>query len=275
MGPSHPIKFVHYIDKKSGSTVKPHNFSESALLEISMKAIHSWRDLSSASRNRKAACLKSFLSWCFEYEVINEPLAEKIPLPKTNRKLPHFLSVDESVALINSFKDDSDDKRRWFDLSLILLLYGCGLRVSEAGALQWKDIDLKRRQLKVQGKGAKERIVYFPEILITPLKNLRQSLGKTQYLFGESALDSRKAYQIVRDRGAQAGLTRPLHPHALRHSFATQMLTSGTNLRVLQKILGHDSLQTTQLYTHLDRDHLAQVLDTHHPLGSNKKKTSK
>ena len=240
-----------------------------------MKAIHSWRDLSSASRNRKAACLKSFLGWCFENELIDEPLAEKIPLPKTQRKLPHFLSVDESMALITSLKDEKDAKRKWFDLSLILLLYGCGLRVSEAGAIQWKDVDLKKRQIRVTGKGAKERIVYFPEIVLTPLKNLRNELGKTRYLFGENPLGSRKAYQIVRDRGTLAGLTRPLHPHALRHSFATQMLTSGTNLRVLQKILGHDSLQTTQLYTHLDRDHLAQVLDNHHPLGGNSKKSTK
>ena len=153
---------------------------------------------------------------------------------------------------------------------LFLLLYGTGLRVSEACALKWAQIDLKSRTLRVRGKGSKERIVAFPKSLV-PLFQKAQKIHKVESkasstIWGDKELSTRKAYDWIRNRGAKAGLMRPIHPHALRHSFATHLLVSGANLRTLQELLGHESLQATEKYTHLGIDQLARTLEKHHPL---------
>jgi integrase/recombinase XerC/integrase/recombinase XerD len=177
--------------------------------------------------------------------------------------------VDETLAVLHSYDKKDLSLQNLRDKALFLVLYGAGLRVSEACHLKWTDVKFSSRSLRVMGKGSKERLVILPSLAMEILQKLRKiSANNFVFVFsgGTEALNSRVAYEWVRARGAKAQLMKPLHPHALRHSFATHLLTSGANLRTLQELLGHESLQATEKYTHLGVDHLARTLETHHPL---------
>jgi integrase/recombinase XerC/integrase/recombinase XerD len=252
-------------------------WSEAELLSRARQALTGWGALSPASRNRKASTLKSYFGYLYQEGLIERDLASLIPSPKVPRKIPHFLSVDEVLSILQSFERDHSPEAAGEKL-LFLLLYGGGLRVSEACELRWGDVDFYSHILRITGKGNKERIVALPKSLIPLLKKTRQQT-KTEFVWGREALNPRVAYDWVRRRGAKAGLMRPVHPHALRHSFATHLLSSGANLRTLQELLGHESLQATEKYTHLGVDQLARTLEKHHPLGESSvgvgKKSSK
>jgi site-specific recombinase XerD len=249
-----------------------------------------WRPLSPASRNRKLACVKSFLKWMYQEGFLDEELGAQVIAPKVPHRLPHFIAVDEVMALLKALRErraeagtgGADSGQAARDLALVLLLYGGGLRVSEACGLKWAALDARARTARVLGKGGRERLVVLPPLTWKALERLRPQAGAGdaradtraavsgasagKYVFGEKPLSTRVAYQIVRDAGARAGLVKPLNPHALRHSYATHMLSSGSDLRVLQELLGHTSLAATQRYTHLSVDHLARALEEHHPL---------
>lgn len=240
-------------------------WSETELLSRARAALTRWGSLSPASRNRKASTLKSYFGYLYREGVIQRDLASQIPSPKVPRKIPHFLSVDEILSVLQSFEHDRTEEAAGEKL-LFLLLYGGGLRVSEACELRWGDVDFYSHILRVTGKGNKERIVALPKSLIPLLKKIRkQTVG--EFVWGRAALNPRVAYDWVRRRGVKAGLMRPVHPHALRHSFATHLLSSGANLRTLQELLGHESLQATERYTHLGVDQLARTMEKHHPMG--------
>jgi site-specific recombinase XerD len=217
-----------------------------------------WGNLSPASRNRKGAVIKSFLGFLFEAQFLSADLSHQIHLPRVPRKIPVFLSVDEAIQVFKAPKSATEE-------ILFLLLYGCGLRVSEACSLKTNQFRQGQRTLRVLGKGNKERLVVCPKLLINHLKEI-----KTEFIFGEAPLHPRTAYEMIRQLGIRAGITKKLHPHALRHSFASHLLTSGANLRVLQELLGHESLQATEKYVHLNLDQLARALNRHHPLGDSK-----
>lgn len=247
---------------------------DSELLSRCRKALSFWANLAPASRNRKAATLKSFLHWLHQNQMIEKDLALQIHAPKVPQRLPHHLSVDEATALLKSLsmlvETASTETARLTavtDRTLILLLYGGGLRVSEACNLRWSEVDHAQRVLRIRGKGGKERLVALPEAVMNAL----MSLEKTgMYIFGQEPLPTRSAYQKVRSAGAKAALIKPLHPHALRHSFATHLLSSGANLRTLQELLGHRTLQATQRYTHIGVDQLARTMEKFHPFGDKK-----
>lgn len=236
-------------------------FNEQNLLQWSRQAQQQWGSLASSSRNRKTATLKSFLNFLFSKKWITKSLAEILVSPKVAKKLPNTLSVDEILHLIKKC-ENSEEKL------LLLLLYGGGLRVSEACQLQAKNITQNGKALRLRGKGDKERIVILPEMTTTHLKPILKNLRPSDSIWGEKPLDTRRAYQMVRDLGVKAGLLRPIHPHCLRHSYATHMLTAGADLRALQELLGHSSLTATEKYTHLNLQHLAQTLEKRHPLKS-------
>jgi integrase/recombinase XerC/integrase/recombinase XerD len=181
------------------------------------------------------------------------------------------LSIDEIFSLLRSIQSESPSLKRQQELVLVLLLYGSGLRVSEACSLQWKQIKWDRRQIHLRGKGDKERLVIIPKPCLQALKNLSQVEKDSPYLFGAEPLQTRAAYDWIRQRGVRAGLHTPISPHSLRHSFATHLLVSGANLRTLQELLGHSSLQATEKYTHLGLDQLTKALKNHHPLGDRQK----
>lgn len=249
---------------------------EQELLDLSRMAQRSWSELSPASRNRKAATLKSLMGWLHREGLVSRDLAALVHGPKVPSRLPKHLSVDEAVALLRSCeRSQSDSEEAFSTFVMVTLLYGGGLRVSEACSLKFQDIDFSQRTCRVLGKGAKERIIALPDLALNVLlkaKNQAQHKAEPQvYVFGTRELSPRTAYEWVRKAGAAAGLLRPLHPHALRHSYATHLLRSGANLRVLQALLGHASLQATSRYTHIGIDQLARTLEAHHPFGEDSK----
>lgn len=254
-------------EEKPSPTGLPKRVQEATLLEVCRKALTGWVGLAPASRNRKAATLKAFLSWLHEKGATERDLRAMIHAPKVPRRLPHFLSVDEAVALLKSLRDRQEHEnteRVRRERLLVFLLYGGGLRVSEACELKWTNVIDSGRVLRVRGKGGKERLVSLP----SQASDFLQSSPRTgEYVFGESPLSTRLAYEMVRTAGAKAALVKPLHPHALRHSFATHLLVSGANLRTLQELLGHSTLQATERYTHISIDDLARTMEQNHPLG--------
>jgi len=243
-------------------------YSEAELLTQARQALMGWGSLSMASRNRKSATLKSFFNYLFREGWLERDLASQIHSPKVPKKIPHFISVDEVVAVLKSFDRDGTGESN--EKLLFMLLYGAGLRVSEACSLEWKRIDFGRRVILIRGKGDKERLVALPQNLANLLKKAHQR-SSTDFLWGDQPISQRKAYEWIRQSGVKAGLMRPIHPHALRHSFATHLLASGANLRTLQELLGHESLTATEKYTHLGVDQLARTLESHHPFGDKKK----
>lgn len=279
------LKYMEYIQSASPQTLRayqsdliqcfgsPHspkhdNFSEKELLAAYREAFQTWKNLSLSSRNRKAATLKSFYSWAFSENLTDRNLSLQVPSPKVPKKLPHFISVDEALSVLHALNQSTGHSHHRV---LFLLLYGGGLRVSEACQLRWKQVEFQQRYLRIQGKGGKERLVILPQGTLSALKKWKaEQIGHEEYIFGDSALNPRTAYSMIRQCGELAGLLKPLHPHALRHSFATHLLSSGANLRTLQELLGHESLRATEKYTHLGIDQLARTMEALHPLGRKK-----
>ena len=263
---SYQLDLKQVFVKKSKSQI----LDEEEITLCCRKAQNRWGTLSLASRNRKAASLRSFLHWLYKEALTQKDWAFQIQGPKVPQKVPHFLSIDEVLALINTLENELKiskiEKRRIKtkkELILISLIYGGGLRVSEACGLLWENIDLNAHTLTVIGKGGRERKVSIPGYTLALLKKIPQD---SLYVFGAKALDTRQAHRMVKAVGVRAGLIKSLNPHALRHSYATHMLSSGVNLRTLQELLGHTSLRATQKYTHLSLDKLAQVVEKYHPL---------
>lgn len=242
-------------------------------LSLARAAQTQWSHLSLATRNRKASTLKSFFKWAFLAGHLSQDLSFQIQAPRVPHSLPHYLSVDEALLVLKSFSSQNLATQTREELErlqqveiLFVLLYGSGLRVSEACALAWAKVRLEQRSLLILGKGQQERWVVLPLFAAEKLEAW-QKVSTTEYVFGHQPLHRRKAYEWIRKLGHSVGLQSPLHPHALRHSFATHLLTGGVNLRVLQTLLGHESLLATQKYTHLSIDALARTLESHHPLG--------
>ncbi|MBC7741922.1 MAG: tyrosine-type recombinase/integrase [Bdellovibrionaceae bacterium] len=245
------------------------NYSE--FWDLARPALNKWGQLSLASRNRKIATLKSFFNWLYNEKLTEKNYGSQLTCPKVPKKIPHFLSVDEIISILNFFQisaglqlEEKYQKALIKQKTLFLLLYGGGLRISEASNLEWKNVQVSERRLLIKGKGGKERFSILPAFCFDHLQKI--SLSKTTFVFGDEPLNTRTGYEMIRDLGKKAALMNPLHPHALRHSFATHLLASGANLRTLQTLLGHDSLTATEKYTHLSVDHLARLIDQTHPL---------
>jgi integrase/recombinase XerC/integrase/recombinase XerD len=243
---------------------------EAQLLNQIRKSQNTWSHLKASSRNRKAATAKSCMNWLYQNGLTQTNLALKIKSIKVPQKLPFFLSVEEIISIIQAFRlqfDRANTARSVLlhrDFNLFLLLYGAGLRVSEACNLQWSDINTSVRSVRIKGKGNKERVV------VIPLKIFQALYASTEAYVITPKISTRTAHTIIRTWGKLAGLQKPIHPHALRHTYATHLLSSGSDLRVLQELLGHSSLQATQKYTHLNVDQLSQTLERHHPLSKPK-----
>lgn len=241
-------------------------WTDADLLLSSQKVQRLWSSLKPASRNRKVATLKSFFGWLFENHFIEQDLSLQLVSPKVPARIPHFLSVDEVWALFKALDDSKTSDQK--TLTLLGLLYGGGLRVSEACNSLWSNFDSSSGTLRIVGKGGVERLAALPAAVA---KNLDKLPHAGPYILGgDEALHTQTAYLWIRGLGARAGLLKPLHPHALRHSFATHLLNGGSDLRVLQELLGHKSLAATQKYTHLSMDSLTRTLENHHPLGRKK-----
>ena len=235
--------------------------SDPLLKEVNLR-LSRWAKYSPATKNRKFACLRAFMKWLFNEEYIDKNIASCIPSPKVPLKVPNHLSVDEVLSILSLLKKNGD-KKTDRDMALFTILYGCGLRVSEACEAKWSHLDRQNRCLRVTGKGERERIVVLPPITLNSINKL-ENVG--DYIFGKKPLNPRTAYSIIKKLGQKSGIMKPISPHTLRHSFATHLLKGGTDLRTIQEVLGHETLATTQRYTHLDLNSLYTTLNKHHPL---------
>lgn len=216
---------------------------------------------------RKLSSLKAFFDYLVKSGQILVNPADMVPFPKLEKTIPRFLGIDDLFHLLDSIKTET-----WFDrrnLAMFETFYSTGMRVSEMEGLDMEDIDFKNQMIKVLGKGSKERVVPVGKRAIDAIKGYRASL-KENFIpvflnKNFTRLSSRSIRRILDQIVKDCGLNRPVSPHMLRHSFATHMLDSGADLRGIQEILGHASLSTTQIYTHVSMDRLMQVYDKAHP----------
>lgn len=245
--------------------VKHAVFNEKTAISQIHQAQLNWSKLDFSSQNRKIATIKSFFKYLLQEQHTFKDLSINIYCPRPTKKIPHFISVDEALSIVSYLRSE---KSLTLEKIFFSLLYGAGLRISEACNVELKNINQKTNTLLIKGKGNYERVVILPTFAYQQLNEFLMLQDKSKkFLFGESPFSTRKAYQIIKDLGQKVGLIVPLHPHALRHSFATHLLSSGSDLRSLQDLLGHQSLQTTEKYTHIQIDQLARTMENKHPLG--------
>ena len=228
---------------------------------------------SPATVNRKAACLRSFYRHLRREELVDEDPTARLASPARQRKLPQVLTHGEVTRLIDSVSgSDPIDIR---DRALLELIYGCGLRVSEAVGLETTDIDLDEGFVRPRGKGSKDRIVplggaagaairrYLRES--RPRLTDRRPEAKLFVNFRGGALTRQGLYKIIQRHAREVGLDSQMSPHTLRHTFATHLLSGGCDLRSVQEMLGHADVATTQLYTHLSGEEIKTVYFAAHP----------
>ena len=226
--------------------------------------------LKSSSVNRKISSLKSFYLFLIKKKLISlSPLSEVIT-PKKEQYLPSSMSEDEVEQLLQSPNIELNIEIR--DKAMIEMLYATGVRISELINLKMIDIDIERSVLKVLGKGSKERLVPFGEkasdSLSCYLKKRQKSSAKEVFLSNRGEKMSRTGFwQRIKIYLSREGLKDTISPHTLRHAFATHLLNRGADLRSVQLLLGHSDLSTTQIYTHIAKQRLGEVLKKHHPRG--------
>jgi integrase/recombinase XerD len=232
-------------------------------------------DKKSRSQARSISALKSFFNYLVFEGLIKDSPISNIEAPKLERKLPEVLTEDEINQLIKSVDLNHVFGQR--NKTIIEVLYGTGIRVSELVNLKLSNIFFRESILKVNGKGDKERFVPLGKIASTEIKtyiNIRDRMKidskNTDILFINRygrKLTRSMIFKIITDASKSIGLEKKISPHTLRHSFATHLLKNGADLRTIQLILGHESITTTEIYTHLDTFHLEEVLKKYHPRG--------
>jgi integrase/recombinase XerC len=226
----------------------------------------------------KLSAVRSFYNYLQKEELIRENPLEKISSPKLDKKLPSYLTGDE----INRFllAPDISTPVGQRDKAILELLYASGLRVSELAHLHRSQIDMDTREIRVIGKGSKERLVLMgkpaQQAIAAYLKEGRHKLQgkkKTEAVFinryGKQLIE-RRIQKIVKYYAKQSGINKKVHPHTIRHTFATHLLDGGADLRVVQELLGHASLTTTQIYTHVSQTQAKKVYLAAHPLAQGK-----
>ncbi|RZI94337.1 MAG: tyrosine recombinase XerC [Variovorax sp.] len=223
------------------------------------------------------SCWRSFYRWLGNEGLVPGNPVQDVKAPKAARPLPKALAVDDAVRLAEHREPDADPWTEARDRAIVELLYGCGLRVSEltgldarasASAQGWVDLDAL--EASVLGKGSKRRSVPVGSKAAEALRDWLALRGAQEdaALFLNARgkrLSAQTVWKLLRDRSLKAGLAAPVHPHMLRHSFASHVLQSSSDLRAVQELLGHANITTTQVYTRLDFQHLARTYDAFHP----------
>ncbi|MFZ5568970.1 MAG: site-specific tyrosine recombinase/integron integrase [Thermodesulfobacteriota bacterium] len=223
---------------------------------------------------RKLAALRSFFRFLVKLKVLDGNPAEAVMTPKQEKPIPSFLSVDDMFRLLDAMETETMAGKR--NRAIFETLYSSGLRVSELTGLNMGDIDLYRLSLRVVGKGNKQRIIPMGRKAADAIQDyLRRLQAETGYIPGsedpvfvnlrKGRLSTRSVQRILEKMVAACGLAVPISPHGLRHTFATHMLDAGADLRVVQELLGHQCLSTTQKYTHVSIAKLMETYDRAHP----------
>jgi len=230
--------------------------------------------INARSQARVISGLKSFFSYLIFEDYRQDNPIELIETPKTGRKLPETLSVEEIDSLIGVIDLTSNEGER--NRAMLETLYGCGLRVSELVSLKISDLFFDEGFIKITGKGNKQRFVPIGNLTqkyiniykdtIRTHVNVKKEYGDTLFLNRRGGqLTRAMIFTIINDLSQKIELDKKISPHTFRHSFATHLLENGADLRSIQLMLGHESITTTEIYLHLDRKYLAEVINTFHP----------
>lgn len=233
--------------------------------------------VSERSQARWVSSVKAFYKYLLEEEVIQESPAMMLECPKLGIHLPDTLSLPEIEKIINRIDLSTNNGNR--NRCMVEILYGCGLRVSELVSLSLSDLNLKESFLKVTGKGNKIRYIPLAPYTLKVLKNYinltRDNFKPTPKHSDTLFLNNRgtslsrvMVFIIIKDLAHDAGITKNISPHTLRHSFATHLLQNGADLRFIQELLGHSSITTTSIYTHLNSQNLRDAILKYHPRNS-------
>jgi len=231
-------------------------------------------DRKKSSIGRKLAALKGFFRYLVATKRLDKDPLMLINSPKQEKPLPKFLTVDDAFHLLDTVKTETGLDQR--DRAVLEVFYSTGIRVSELVGLDWADIDIQLGIVRVVGKGSKERIVPIGALAVKSLEAYADWVRQQWHVAcrGENPvflnhrgrrITTRSVARIVEKHLKLAGIQIKMGPHGLRHSFATHLLNGGADLRVIQELLGHVSLSTTQRYTHLNLDQLTAVYDKAHP----------
>ncbi len=226
------------------------------------------------SQARIISGIKSFYKFLMLENIINDDPTELLESPKLGKKLPQVLSLDEINNILNVIDLSLPEGQR--NRAIIETLYSCGLRVSELINLKLSNIFWEEEYIKVEGKGNKQRLVPISKTAMKEIKSYfideRNSLdikkGNEDFVFLNrrgAKLSRQMIFIMVNKFAADAGVVKNISPHTFRHSFATHLLEGGANLRVIQELLGHESILTTEIYTHLDISYLREAIISYHP----------
>ncbi|MDI5887219.1 MULTISPECIES: site-specific tyrosine recombinase XerD [Flavobacterium] len=256
---------------KNGIVVSPIKIGEETIQQFIYSVA---KEVNPRSQARIISGLKSFFSYMvFEDYRADNPL-ELIETPKTGRKLPDTLSVEEIDSLIFAIDLSANEGER--NRAMLETLYGCGLRVSELVSLKISDLFFEEGFVKITGKGNKQRFVPISDLTQKYIQIYRNSIRTSitiQKGFEDTLFLNRRGKQltramiftIIKNLAVKIDLNKTISPHTFRHSFATHLLENGADLRSIQLMLGHESITTTEIYVHLDRTFLTQVLNSFHP----------
>ncbi len=284
--------FLYWIQREQGNCLSATHRTIRAYLQSLDEAGYTRKTI-----NRHLSTIKSFFCWLIETDRMLVNPAAALSGPKIPRRLPHRMSVEEIASLLASFDTTKPEGLR--DRAIFEFAYATGARISEIAGLNLDDLDLSRRQATLFGKGAKERIVPFhnlaAETLTTYLTQARPVLASRHHERADQRVDLTKSYtcrkeyrdasqavfisntgiamsadsmrRVFKSALKRVGLDSDFTPHDLRHSFATDLLEGGADMRSVQEMLGHASLSTTQIYTHLSASHLKDIHHQAHPRG--------
>lgn len=257
--------FNNYLDKRS-------------IIDINYKDISIYIDyLQENDKNimtivHYLTILKSFYSFLILTKIIDHNPCDTIIMPKTPKKLPEYLTIDEVEKLLDKDVKNEFDYR---DKVMLEVAYATGLRVNELVNIKVYDINLDDSFMRVMGKGSKERLVFFGEITTNYLKEYLNNYRKTilknkdsEYLFINyqgNQISRQSFFKMMKKEGIRAGIKKNIYPHILRHTFATHLLNNGADLRVIQELLGHSDLTTTQIYAHLSKETIKKDYENSHP----------
>ena len=235
--------------------------------------------INARSQSRVISSMRSFFKYLMIEKIIDNNPSELLENPKTGKKLPEFLTIDEIDLMVSQIDRSKSDGER--NIAILEVLYGCGLRVTELIDLKISEIYWKEGFIRIIGKGNKERLVPLGKIASKHLKIYLNEIRVHQKIDNQfvdhvfinkngKKLSRVMIFKIIKKLTEKAGIQKNVSPHTLRHSFATHLVEGGADLRAVQEMLGHQSIITTEIYTHLDKNYLKQNILDYHPLEKSK-----
>lgn len=230
--------------------------------------------ISARSQARIISGLKSFYKFMlFDHKITHDP-TELLDAPKIGRHLPEMLSIPEIEAILNGIDLSKPEGHR--NKAIIEVMYGCGLRVSEVVNLRISNLYFRDNYIRIIGKGDKERLVPIGQTaqnaILLYMEGVREHIkikkGEEDFVFLNrrgARLTREMIFMMIKQAAETAGITKTISPHTFRHSFATHLVEGGADLRAVQEMLGHESITTTEIYTHLDRSYIKSIIEQYHP----------